>query len=377
MISENYKDKLTFAYEIFKLLQDDELSYFYRGTFSQLITENLISLTQTNLEQSNEPTKIKKKVYFIMVESLQNIIKHQDDSEDKELTESGIFLIQKRGDKYFITSGNLIEIPNIDPLKQKLEKINSLDPDDLKTYYLEMLRNGTISEKGGAGLGLIEIAKKSGNKLAFDFRDVDNSHSYFYLQTSINSGLIENEEGNLNISTNGFTVHGIKSLHNILNSEKVELIFRGVINQDTLISLLSVIKAQLTENIVKRRTISLIIELLQNIVRHGYSAFENSEDNSGIFIISKREEGYHLYTGNYIENSKKEVLQTRIDVVNNLKREELDEIYNKGLYAQDDKFKSNAGLGLVKLRKKSKETFKYSFHEVNENFSFFTFEVVV
>jgi len=321
MITENYKDKLTFAYEIFKLLKDDELSYFYRGTFSQLITENLISLTQTNLEQSNEPTKIKKKVYFIMVESLQNIIKHQDDSENKELSESGIFLIQKRKDKYFITSGNLIEEPNISPLRQKIEKINSLDTNSLKSYYLEMLRNGTISEKGGAGLGLIEIAKKSGNKLAFDFRNIDNSHSYFYLQTSINSGIAENGENNVNFPSNGFTIQGITSLHSILNNERVELIFRGVINQDTLISLLSVIKAQLTENIIKRRTISLIIELLQNIVRHGYSAFENSEDNSGIFIICKREGGYHLYTGNYIENSKKEVLQTRIDVVNNLKKD--------------------------------------------------------
>src|SRR4030043_443884 len=105
MADKEKLSRLGFTYEIFKLMKDDELSYFYRGDFSQVITENLISLTQTNLEQTNELTKIKKKIYFIMVESLQNIIKHQDEGA-VDISQSGIFLIQKRETRYYITSGN-------------------------------------------------------------------------------------------------------------------------------------------------------------------------------------------------------------------------------------------------------------------------------
>lgn len=373
MIKTNYKTDLGFAYEIFKLMKDDELSYFYRGGFSQIITENLISLTQTNLEQSNEPTKIKKKVYFIMVESLQNIIKHQDEGKN-DLSQTGIFLIQKRGYQYYITSGNLIETRNIEALKSKLEKINSLDPNDLKTYYLQMLKDGEISEKGGAGLGLIEIAKKSGNKLAFEFRDIDEHHAFFYLQTNIRSAIDEELQEK---KSNGFTITGIKAIHELLNKEKVKLIFRGNMNQETLISLLSVIKAQLTDKLFKKRTISLIIELLQNIVKHGYNSFDNAEENSGIFIISKKDNGYNLYTGNYVEKSKIDTLKTRIEVVNNLKKQELESIYNRGLFEQEHRLKSNAGLGLVKLKIKSKEPFHFNFYNVNKDIAFFTFQVVV
>ena len=374
MIKTNYITDLEFTYEIFKLMKDDELSYFYRGGFSQIITENLISLTQTNLEQTNEPTKIKKKVYFIMVESLQNIIKHQDESVS-DLSQTGIFLIQKRGAQYYITSGNLIESVNIGALRSKLEKINSLDGPELKTYYLQMLRDGEISDKGGAGLGLIEIAKKSGNKLAFEFRNINSQQAFFYLQTNIQS--VASEEEQTPDKENGFTISGIKSIHELLNKERVKLIFRGSINQETLISLLSVIKAQLTEKMFKKRTISLIIELLQNIVKHGYNAFDTNEENSGIFIISKKENGYHLYTGNYVEKSKIKVLKTRIEVVNDLKKQELESIYNRGLFEQEHKFKSNAGLGLVKLKIKSKEPFRFNFYDVTDDVSFFTFQVVV
>lgn len=313
-------------------------------------------------------------MYFIMVESLQNIIKHQDERNYGSADQSGIFLIQKRGQKYYITSGNLIENKNIDPLRGKLERINNLDPEDLKIYYLQMLKEGEISDKGGAGLGLIEIAKKSGNKLAFEFRQLDTVYSYFYLQTVINS---EVSLINEHILENGFTIVDIKNIHNLLNEASVQLIFRGVLNQETLINLLSIIRAQLTEEIMKKRTISLIIELLQNIVKHGYNAFENNEENSGIFIISKKGERYHLYTGNYIENDKKDILQTRIEIINELNQDELSEIYNKGLYEQEEKFNSNAGLGLIKLKLKTKEPFRFDFFELNDRFSFFTFEIVI
>jgi hypothetical protein len=365
---------LTFAYNIFKILQKDELSYYYKGLFTQTITENLLSLTQSNLEQSNEPTKIKKKVYFIMVESLQNIVKHQDSKLDISAPYSGMFFIQKRGSCYMITSGNIIEVRNINSLRAKLEKINSLDNEKLKDYYLEMLKNGEISEKGGAGLGLIEIAKKSGNKLGFQFKEINPQFSYFYFQTAIDSETPTNNESQFD-TTNSLST--IVDLHNLLNKEDVQLIFRGSLTQETLINLISVIRSQFSEEFMMKRTVTLIIELLQNIVKHGYNSFENIEENSGIFIISNKNGVYHLFTGNYIENSKIETLKTRIEVVNELTREELSTIYNKGLFEPKNKYHSNAGLGLIKLRMKVREPFEYNFYQINEQFSFFTFHVIV
>ena len=51
------------------------------------------------------------------------------------------------------------------------------------TYMLE--NNGKLSEKGGGGLGLIDIAKKSRNKLQYSFKEIDDDYSFFTLTVNI------------------------------------------------------------------------------------------------------------------------------------------------------------------------------------------------
>ena len=51
-----------------------------------------------------------------------------------------------------------------------------------------MLNDSELSAKGGAGLGLIEMAKKTGNRLDFDFIRLDEKYSYFVLSKTVDSG---------------------------------------------------------------------------------------------------------------------------------------------------------------------------------------------
>ncbi len=48
-----------------------------------------------------------------------------------------------------------------------MEQINNLDKDGLKDLYKEIIKNTTISEKGGAGLGFVDMARKSGQPLEY------------------------------------------------------------------------------------------------------------------------------------------------------------------------------------------------------------------
>ena len=99
-----------------------------------------------------------------MVEGLQNITRHQEVKAEVD-ENSGIFFIQQRDGKYYITTGNVIENDKVEELRGKLEVVNSLDKVELKKYYKDVLTKGKLSVKGGAGLGLIEMSRKSGNKL--------------------------------------------------------------------------------------------------------------------------------------------------------------------------------------------------------------------
>ena len=67
----------------------------------------------------------------------------------------------------------------------KIDYINSLDRDQLKAYYKEVLNNGVLSKKGGGGLGLIDIARRSGSKLEYNIREINEGFSFFTLTVKI------------------------------------------------------------------------------------------------------------------------------------------------------------------------------------------------
>ncbi|NOQ26723.1 MAG: hypothetical protein GQ564_15290, partial [Bacteroidales bacterium] len=86
-------------------------------------------------------------------------------------------------------TGNVIENDKIVELTEMLDHINSLDRDGLKQLYKSQMKEGRLSEKGGAGLGFIDIARKTGNKLEFHFLPIDESSSFFLLTSSVSRNL--------------------------------------------------------------------------------------------------------------------------------------------------------------------------------------------
>ena len=90
-------------------------------------------------------------------------------------------MIGKIDGKYSIFTGNHILNENINGLKARLDEVNSLSKEELKEYYKKVLNNGEMSLKGGGGLGMIDIARKTGEKLEYDFLEIDNKVSFFTL----------------------------------------------------------------------------------------------------------------------------------------------------------------------------------------------------
>lgn len=73
----------------------------------------------------------------------------------------------------------------VDSFKQRLESINAMSPEDLKILYKEILNNDRLSEKGGGGLGMIDIARKTGQKLNFNFAEINDKYSFFSLNIKV------------------------------------------------------------------------------------------------------------------------------------------------------------------------------------------------
>jgi hypothetical protein len=86
-----------------------------------------------------------------------------------------------------LNTANLVGNSVVPKLTNDINTINSFDdPAKLKEYYLEHLENNELSDKGGAGLGFITIAMKSGNKLGANFNSLNDKFSHFALEAKIN-----------------------------------------------------------------------------------------------------------------------------------------------------------------------------------------------
>ncbi len=85
---------------------------------------------------------------------------------------------------------------DVNDLKKRLDKVNKLDIKEIKDLYRQILDTSEFSKKGGAGLGLIEMAIKTGNRLDYDFVPVDKNFSYFILSKTVDSSGMGINTGN-------------------------------------------------------------------------------------------------------------------------------------------------------------------------------------
>lgn len=178
---------LEFVYEFYKSMKEHEITLVYEGEITHQITKAFTSLTESNMAKEEESNLVQKKVFHVMVECLQNISKHADDygANDYLFSGRGIFLVSKGTNEYSVTTGNAVENVRMPELQRMLEHVNSLDKDELTELYKKQIKEGRLSDKGGAGLGFIDIKRKTGRNLEYHFLPINEVSSFFLLTSTI------------------------------------------------------------------------------------------------------------------------------------------------------------------------------------------------
>lgn len=184
---KDVKGFLEFVYEFYQSMKEHEISLVYEGEITHQITKAFTSLTESNMAKEEEANSVQKKVFHVMVECLQNISKHADDfgTNDFMFSGRGIFLVAKGKEDYSVTTGNAVDNSKIPDLKNLLEQVNKLDKDELTELYKRQIKEGRLSEKGGAGLGFIDIKRKTGRNLNYHFLPINEETSFFLLTSTI------------------------------------------------------------------------------------------------------------------------------------------------------------------------------------------------
>lgn len=186
--NKDIKGFLEFVYDFYKQMKAHEITLVYEGEITHQITKAFTSLAESNMTKNEESGSVQRKVFHVMVECLQNISKHAEDFKANDVfnfSGRGIFLVSSGDQEYHITTGNVVENDKLDSLKSMLENINQLGKDELKKLYKEQITKGNLSDKGGAGLGFIDIKRKTGKNLLYHFLPINEETSFFLLTSTV------------------------------------------------------------------------------------------------------------------------------------------------------------------------------------------------
>ncbi|MGB0915977.1 MAG: SiaB family protein kinase [Flavobacteriales bacterium] len=354
-------------YEYFKELENDRLSFIFNGDVSDDITDGIIRITEYNVNNFEALAKLSRRISFIMVECFQNVVRHgaKADNEANEKA-GGLFAARLLGDANYVSSINMIDAEEVKLLSQKLNQLNSIEKDKLKALYLEVLNNEEISTKGGAGLGLIQLARKAGQPISFDFQDITEELSNFYLSLKLTTNEVPTKQGE--------ALRFTKDFDSKIKDSNVVMIYKGDFGKDSILPIIQIIEEKMkSDNEGGSKAFFLIlVELLQNVSRHNIRA----EGKEGIFMITEDEDGaYWTSVGNVVDGATKAILAEKISNLNAMEPLDLKAVYKKTLREGSFSDKGGAGLGLIEIARKSSEKLGYSFDDMGSDEYFFTFNV--
>jgi hypothetical protein len=357
-------------------LEDDHLSFLFQGAYNDDMTEGILELTEYNLENFEGLTKMKKKISFLIIECFQNIVRHGQVIKEYSVPE-GVFIIRNRGNINYISSINYVNNNVVEPLKQSLDKIKSLSKDDLKAYYLKTLVELPLSEKGGAGLGLIELARKSSLPLSFEFEKVDENLTIFYFLVRMENELFPEAKKTSSLNLNSF-----KDFYNLVKETNTMMVYKGDFAKSSILPILKIFEDSIQSqdgNInIKKRVYIIMVELLENISDHAIEYSDKYRDlKEGIFILGRKDNIYLISTGNKVKNEKVSSIKEYIAYLNQLSYSELRRLYVKNLKKSKDINSDFEGLGLIDIVSESSDNINFNFKKLDDKYTFFSISVQI
>ena len=171
----------------YQTMQKDGLVLSYCGTLTHDLMTAFLQLADTKLRELNATKKKQKNIINVLIECLQNAMFHGDPlpEPDTDTFKSCLVALGHETGEFLVYAGNYLSHSSASRLQAKLEKMLPMTSEQLHEMYLNQLSTGEISSKGGAGLGIIRILRESNQQIAYSFREITSTTSFFSLQVKI------------------------------------------------------------------------------------------------------------------------------------------------------------------------------------------------
>ncbi len=174
-------------YNLRKSFMDGDVLICFNGPFSHSIIEEIGIAVKRYLETEAVSRSAVSDVFAVFVELAQNVQSYTTrlkERKDEAGLDAGTLAIGRHGDGYAVSAGNMMDLGDVSGLAAQLETLRSMDKPGLKALYKERLHAPRLSDNG-AGLGLIDVARRATQPLSWSFREIDDRYRFFSLSVII------------------------------------------------------------------------------------------------------------------------------------------------------------------------------------------------
>lgn len=285
---------LQVLFKTHELFSGDASFYSYRGTMLEHFTAAILDLGElVKKGNGQEKLTIKKRAPFLMVECFQNILRHGVHEVTGEAR--GYFGFYSSPEFFTINTINEINDSSVESLSNLLDDINNSSDEEKKLRYMEIMQNENFGEEGGAGLGLLEISRKSGSKLEYEMEQKGNEKTCFHQQVTILF-----QESDLLPPQIQFT----KMMESWMAENDLNLVYQGDLDAKSIQPIIDMISNLDGEG--EWENLDKMLRSLQNIQN---SLFQ-TDAHRGIMLLGKKEGQFFVQVGIEVENKEKESLCT-------------------------------------------------------------------
>lgn len=179
--------------EYYNMLKKNNVSIIYSGPVWADGVEGIGVTLRKRLALDDLPLSSSHSVFSVFVEQMNNMLQYSDEKQqfdypDGKQTQvsTGVFLLGIQGKTYFLQSGNMMKEKNSSLIKERIDYLNTLGKVQLRKFYKEQLKlENSNPDSKGAGLGLIEIARRATSPIEYSFTPVGDGIVFFAMYVQI------------------------------------------------------------------------------------------------------------------------------------------------------------------------------------------------
>jgi hypothetical protein len=339
---------------IYEKLVGDRLCLIYNGAFNDRLTHHIMELTEHNVAQFDELAHLRKKVSYLVVECFQNIVRHGEGEGPR-----GTFCTLSDGNVSRISALNMVRTDRVDQLGRCLAQINTLGMEELKALSREVMLSPR-NNVGGAGLGLIEMARRSGDKLDYAFDVSEEELSKFFLTVSLNRHSAV--AGQVDLKS--------RQLMDELMGTDVQLVYKGDFTPGTIEPILEIARQAAKADRQAKKLLGVLVEMASNIQNHGVY----NGRHGGLLLIERKGDDLIVATANQCVPDLVETFHLELDRINSMTKCERMELISDSM--QEELADLNVPMGLLKVANMSQSPIDYSI-EPSGRTEFLTMSVTV